>query len=1131
MAEFFSKFSKGLTVGEFREIEMPNDTYSDGWNFIRRINGTPFNENGTKTIANFPADLRVLGSTVLENDVILFLSNNTSHEIGVLSNLDTYTTIVNSVALNFNIGFPIEATPRKDFKGDRVVYWTDNYNPPRILDLDNIDLDDLSLFLTSTIPVIEDITVLETGNLPTGVYQFAARQLTSSTNATAFGLISNVIPIVDELRSSGRDVYDGALPQTQASKAISINVANLDPKFSFLEIAAITYNGLSNQYEGSIVAVIPMNGRTEVPFTYSDFAQKKYNLSLEELVQEFPNYIKAKCIEQKDGRLFLSNLTSADLNIDFQKVANNIVLKYSIEEVAVPFENIDLKVWWDGTYEGSENGQDNGSSSPSYNDYKKEELTTTKKGYRREEVYSFAICPIIDGNIIGAAYHIPGGNLSTTTTTDANTTTKVLGTYVSTSEYPTNFGYPRTDNTDDPAVNNKVRHHKFPSVKDEPHYRLDGSTYYVRIMGVRVDEDAIDLSVLGEDAARVTGYILVRQPRLDEYKSVLSQGVAQNLYTSDDTTSPGPYTNFYVTPHTGKAGFYGYNTLTPVSTAYTSDQGGNLVAFYSPETTILQKSLTVTQIGAVARVVGKSHVAAVRHNATTGSDSLQQDNYFHSLLNYEELETLSSLTRQSIDTSTAQYIPADDGAGDSFYSPNNTAIKVWNESSNGFYFFRLATGILSIENPLLDGRPEFYLEDDDVGTEDWFWLHNLTDTASERFDGSFGSTILDGADETMISSTNRLIYNLYASKPNQYGDIYDAKYMYVGHHNGELSDEVFFSGDTFIGKVALVSKTRRRTTDGLEVDLNERYFTTSYVWLESEVNTNYRHYVAPTGQNTIGTIPYYPKNKVFFKEDGTGMYEVPPTYGHSTGYNKQYSFENTLKYYFPKQLAQEDVTLFENRTIYSEQSIEGEQFDAYRSFLSNNYHDIPKNKGAIVDTFVFNGSFYIHTSQSLWKAAVNEKVTQVTSAGETTLGNGGLFPRPSEEMFTINGGYAGTQSQFAGCNTPYGRFFVDNIQGKIFVLGGEGLKEISNDANMFKFFQEKLKPVLIDNPTCNQGWISIYDYANKRWLLTNTGQTLKPEYWGRYKGVYQPENSTFMDSLIAGESIVMKDGQFMIFNG
>jgi hypothetical protein len=1124
MAEVFSKFNKGLTVGEFREIEMPEGAYIDGWNFIRRANGTPTNESGTVGIAGFPTDLRVLGSTVLDNDVILFFSNNLSHEIGVLSNLDTYTTIVNSVALNFNIGFPIQAEARKDFKGDRIVYWTDRkYNPPRLLNLDNVDLDDLNLFLTSTIPVVEDELVLESGSLPTGVYQFAARQLTASTNATAFGLISNVVPIVDELRSTGRDNYDGATPQSVSSKSIKFNVKNLDPKFAFLEIVAITYNGLSNQVEPSIIGRIPMNGRTEISFTYSELSQKKYDLTLDELVQEFPVYIGADTITQKDGRLFLGNLKSADLNVNFQKVANNITLKYEIEEVPVLAESIDLKVWWYGLYTGAENGQDNGPSHISFNDYKKEELTTTKKGYRREEVYSFAICPIIDGHIIGTAYHIPGNNLSTTTTTDANTTTKVLGTYVSSSEYPTGFGYPRTDNSDATASTNQVRHHKFPSVKDEPHFRLEGSNYYVRIMGVRIDEASIDLSLLGADAARVTGYILVRQPRLDEYKSVLSQGVAQNLYTADNTAVAGPYSNFYVTPYTGKAGFYGYNTLTPAAVEYTEAQGGNLVAFYSPETTIIQKNLTVSQIGAVARITGTGHVAAVRHNASSG----QIDNYFHSLLNYEELETLSELSRQAVDTSTAQYIPAEDGLDDSFYSPNNTSIKIWNESGNGFFFFKLTAGVLHYENPLLNSRPEFYLEDDDTGDEDWYWLHNLDKDASEKFNGG---DIWDATEQTMKSSTNRLIYNLYANKPNQYGDIYDAKYMYVGHQMTGLNDQVFFSGDTFINKVALVSKTRRRTTDGLSAAFNERFFTTSYVWLESEINTNYRHYVTPTGENTIGTIPYYPKSKIFYKEDGKGMYEVPPQYGHSTGYNKQYSFENTLKYYFPKQLAQEDVTLFENRVIYTEQSIEGEQFDAYRSFLPNNYHDIPKNKGAIVVIFVFNGAFYIHTTQSLWKSAVNERTTQTTSSGEVTLGNAGLFPRPSEEMFTINGGYAGTQSQFAGCNTPAGRFFLDNIQGKIFLLGGGALKEISEDSGMFQFFQEKLKPVLVDNPTCNQGWISVYDYANKRWLLTNTGQTLKEEYWWRYKGVWNPNDAELIASLVPNESIVLKDGQFVIYN-
>lgn len=1129
--EQISRFNKGLTVGEFREIEMPEGAYIDGWNFIRRANGTPTNESGTVGIANFPADLRVIGSTVLNNDVIIFFSNNISHEIGVLSNLDTYTTIVNSVALNFNIGFPIQAEARKDFKGNRIVYWTDRkYNPPRLLNLDNVNLEDLNVFLTSTIPVVEDITVLETGNIPTGVYQFGARQLTTSTNATAFGLISNVVPITDKIRASGRDFYDGALPQTVASKAINFTVKNLDPKFAFLEIVVITYNGLDNQVEASIIGRVPMNGRTEIPFTYSDVAQKKSDLTLEELVQEFPVYIGADTITQKDGRLFFGNLQSADLNIDFQKVANRIVLKYKIEEVAVPLEDVNLPVriyGADGSPDpdggDSEDGTDIGTSPASFNDYKKEELTTNSKSFRREEVYSYAICPILDGSIIGSAYHIPGNNLTTTTTTDANTTTRVLGTYISTAEYPTGLGYPRTDNMGDHASTNQVRHHKFPSIKDEPHFRNDGSQYFVRIMGVEVDGSSIDLSLLGEEASRVTGYILVRQPRLDEYKSVLTQGIAQPL---GPVETSAPYTNFYVSPVTGKWQWYG--GLAVDQAAQTAEQGANLVAFYSPESILLQKSFSASSIGAVARVKGIHWAAALRIHADSGKN----DNFWHSLLNYSEVESLSSLTRQNVDTSTIQYIPADSGLEDSSFSPNNVPIKIYTESNNGFLFFKLPSDVLNIENPKLGSsgnpgsRPEFFYEDVSGDDHDKIWLHNLDGTES-----LYQGDLYDDDNQTIKGSTNRLIYNLYANKPNQYGDVYDAKYMFVGQKFSDLdADTTFFSGDTFIGKMAIVSKTRRRGV-ATPPTFQERYFTTSYVWLESEVNTNYRHFVSPTGTNTIGTIPYYPKNKVFYKGDGTGMYEVPPKYGHSTGYNRQYSFENTLKYYFPKQLAEENVTLFENRTIYSEEAIEGEQFDAYRLFLPNNYHDIPKNKGAIVDIFVFNNGFYIHTSQSLWKSSVNERTTQSTSSGETTLGNGGLFPRPSEEMFTINGGYAGTQSQFASCNTPAGRFFLDNLQGKIFLLGGGALKEISEDSEMFQFFQKKLKPLLIDNPACNQGWTSVYDYANKRWLLTNTGQTLKEEYWWRYKGVYQPENTEFMSSLVAGESIVFKDGQFLIFKG
>ncbi len=126
----------------------------------------------------------------------------------------------------------------------------------------------------------------------------------------------------------------------------------------------------------------------------------------------------------------------------------------------------------------------------------------------------------------------------------------------------------------------------------------------------------------------------------------------------------------------------------------------------------------------------------------------------------------------------------------------------------------------------------------------------------------------------------------------------------------------------------------------------------------------------------------------------------------------------------------------------------------------------------------------------------------------------------------MNGGYAGTQSQWVGVNTPMGRFFIDNIQGKAFILA-DGLEEIS-DHGMFKYFLEYIQPT-IDNPTNGLGYISWFDYRNKRWLLTNTSGKLKEEYQALYKGEWR-DDPEFLNSLNVGD-IVLRNGRYMIYNG
>ncbi len=369
-----------------------------------------------------------------------------------------------------------------------------------------------------------------------------------------------------------------------------------------------------------------------------------------------------------------------------------------------------------------------------------------------------------------------------------------------------------------------------------------------------------------------------------------------------------------------------------------SHQGGNLVAFYSPETTIYQGAITgVSGIQAVTKLTGVYHSTDFLPNGENKSD-----NYYNALLNYDDIDLVEA-DPQFIETSTVQYVPQDTGVPTSSFNPTNTNITILTENVNGFLFFKLVNGTLNIENDLLNGRPEFMVYDSPASDTDDFYIFDIDQTGSyARLDPA----VYNSTTKEIKGYTTRYLYNLVAPKGNQYGEIYDAKYIVVGSKlDGLNQNSVFYNGDTFIGKVAIKSMAKRRIGTDTSAGFLEKFITTSYFFCESSINVNYRHYIAPVGGNTLGTIPYYPKYKIFNKYDGTGMNELPATYGHSTGYNKQYSFENSLRQFFPMQLAQKSVTEYPNRTIYSGQSIEGEQFDANRLYLTNNYYILLSHYG------------------------------------------------------------------------------------------------------------------------------------------------------------------------------------------
>lgn len=313
----------------------------------------------------------------------------------------------------------------------------------------------------------------------------------------------------------------------------------------------------------------------------------------------------------------------------------------------------------------------------------------------------------------------------------------------------------------------------------------------------------------------------------------------------------------------------------------------------------------------------------------------------------------------------------------------------------------------------------------------------------------------------------------------QYGKLENAEYLpsKVVYDNFTTNSQEI-EGDTYIFKYwfnihdANKNNFKSDGTEITETDTN-RFNMLTGVWLESQNNYELRH-------SDVEEVPYYPKYKTLIsRTTPLGLLNIRDK-GESTGYNKAYSAINDTRASFPRPVIFEEVTKYPNRTIFSELAFEGELVDQWRIFPANNFHDIPKNKGEITDTFVWNNDFYHHTERSLFKSFFNPNTTQSTSQGEVILGNAGVFRLPSIEIQTINGGYMGTTTK-AGINTPFGRVFLDNHQGKVFLMS-EGFSEIS-DLGLFSYFRGFIN---------NNGKYALgYDYANKRLLISSYNESVK----------------------------------------
>jgi hypothetical protein len=360
--------------------------------------------------------------------MVLFLSILNRSEIGIWDS-GSYNTLYNPSPqsnndLLFSPDHPINGTFRDQADGDLMIYWTDNVNPPRALNVTRQRLSNplflygidpnstpdtehrgrLNLFPhAGPVPHITLNGVYSGGGCRTGSHYLVLGYRDHDLVQTNHVTVSNPVPIVDEPEGVNPiESYDGAPPGLLSGKSIIWNVSNINTDMQYLCVTIVSLiNGVLTAYDLKDLAIDPQNPTMEVAYTGEQTSQTS---SPESVLIDDVEYRTARTMEQLDNVLYLGNLTS-DTDIGYQPYANFITAEACVH----PLYDTQGGPGFD-PFHITDNFLSKKTSSNRVieNGYRDPRNVFELKGYMRDEVYAFYIAFILKSGRMSYAYHIPG---------------------------------------------------------------------------------------------------------------------------------------------------------------------------------------------------------------------------------------------------------------------------------------------------------------------------------------------------------------------------------------------------------------------------------------------------------------------------------------------------------------------------------------------------------------------------------------------------------------------------------------------------------------------------------------------------------------------------------------------------
>ena len=1141
-------------------------------------------------------DLRIIGQCRLRELAILFTVplNGNSGQIWKVEwdnqNVSTITLVRNGND-NFSLSNDIEALGRYELPLVQRIYWTDDNNSLRSLNifsetsfLDRIDINPKVKF---DIPIVQSLSQ-SGGSLATGWYTYGYRYKNLGGSKTNFSPFSQPFPImVKNEESESYESFEGNASGVATSKELIVKIENVDVNFNFMDIVVGYMADLNSSPVFSFVEEeFQLSGSSSLTFTHSNASA----LTISQADISIPDTIFTRCktITIKDNRLLAGNLKDDVVNID-QYDANSFRYTYNTNTA-------------DYSTATSDKRNPLNKDSTAYNTWKSDDDqnafmkgTRTLGGSGAEIDFKFVNHHII---LDSTLYSFPAGTdprvevRSNAPDTSLNGKTIPMGNSKIWNSFKSPFvsshfrGYARSEvyrfgivffDKSGRSLDVKwIADIRMPEASQMPVFSVNGSNLEGHALGLE-----FSVNIPGYIKTTCSGFSIVRAERTDSDRSIRGQGMmfdvgVHNIKRTDLDDSLVAH-SYRVDRHT----CYGVSTNDSAAEVFPLME--ELHTLSVPELLISDQKLNLTPYE-IRPIVGLNNsgtgmsgntnvdnqpTGSGQHNFafgkyyTTDAGSGTPTRYFSSdsaINNYDALK---------IDIDDSEFLQGMEGAW-----PFRGQLLIGAPWSN--FYVTAPGGFMNYAAPRFDS--------DAIGEREWTsgsnqiqyrgrggfahfvnvpsgqWKNTMctqpldvassaTPQAASRIlkssDFNFGSKNrieVNGVNTTGGEANTKMLFNLYSELSNQYGgdkvsDIENTIYISTGHYQAidnstpSTVTATVYGGDTYINIYDEVQTYANENSAGTTFDdfyfketnsgggeFKAQGFGIMYP-VESSINLDWRQGMH---LNNVGTASGF--SNVNFINFSDNIDSLRSPLGITEDWERRQSDAFS---FFSLSSFSLTTNEWDNRVWTSDNKINGEASDSWRSFKVNNYWDVDGNLGPINKLVTFNDTVMYFQDRAFGKLIVNPNPMLVGSDGVTlALGKGGTVLQDNAYISTS----IGTKHQWSVFTSPRSVYWFDIVNKKPYQYSSSGAGELSDIKGMHSFFVDNVDNNLLntedkilglpnvfngDNPANRLGIRGVYDELNNEALFTFlTPKTTYPEtaagfsqYSSTIPGGIMPERS------------------------